>query len=75
MLFFFPLIQLLLCGIVGWQISPDEHASWIWVVALFWVGMPHGAMDFHVITWVKHKVLGLRYDCLLYTSPSPRDTG
>ena len=21
---FFPLIQLLLCGIVGWQISPDE---------------------------------------------------
>ena len=49
-LFFFPLIQLVLCGIVGWQINPDEHASWIWVVALFWVGMPHGAMDFHVIT-------------------------
>ena len=67
MLFFFPLIQLLLCGIVGWQISPDEHASWIWVVALFWVGMPHGAMDFHVITWVKHKVLGLRYDHQMIT--------
>ena len=67
MLFFFPLIQLVLCGIVGWQINPDEHASWIWVVALFWVGMPHGAMDFHVITWVKHKVLGLRYDHQMIT--------
>ena len=66
-LFFFPLIQLVLCGIVGWQINPDEHASWIWVVALFWVGMPHGAMDFHVITWVKHKVLGLRYDHQMIT--------
>lgn len=66
-LFFFPLIQLVLCGIVGWQINPVEHASWIWVVALFWAGMPHGAMDFHVITWVKHKVLGLRYDHQMIT--------
>ena len=36
------------------------------MVALFWVGMPM-APWIYVITWVKHKVLGLRYDHQMIT--------
>ena len=52
LVFAFPAIQLAILGILSFMITPNpSHAAWIWIVALFWMGMPHGGLDLHVLTW------------------------
>ncbi|MBG79519.1 MAG: hypothetical protein CMJ39_02270 [Phycisphaerae bacterium] len=50
--FSFPVLQLGLLALLSLMTQPTPaHAAWIWIVALFWMGMPHGGLDLHVLTW------------------------
>jgi len=50
--FVVPALQLIVLALLALVVAPTaSHAAWIWVVALVWMGMPHGGLDLHVLTW------------------------
>ena len=52
--FVLPICQLAFLAVVAIFVTPSPiHAAWIWIVALVWMGMPHGGLDLHVLTWSK----------------------